>query len=413
MGKNSKIYDVAIIGAGPAGLMAAITAARNKQKVIIVDQKNILGKKIPATGNGRCNFTNDVMELSCFRGDVALCQTVLKQFGKEDVLRFFSKLGVLYKQRNGYYYPYSDQASTILDALTAEIKRLGISVCLEKRVVDIKEAYIGFSIQLEDEKLQAKKVIIATGLLASPKLGSDGSMLDIIKALGHRFTPIVPALCGFEATGMQFKNVAGVRAEGRICLWVNEKQVAEDIGEIQYNEYGISGIPVFQISRYVSYALHEKQSCKAYIDLLPQYKKEELLASLLERQQELQGQATLYETVQGWMNQKLLREIFRVNDIRMDKAIRECSKEEFNQLIDAMKAVSIVFTKSRGYDFAQICAGGIRAEEVQPETLESRIIPNLYFAGEILDVDGICGGYNLQWAWSSGYVAGKLAAVKE
>lgn len=413
MGKNSKLYDVAIIGAGPAGLMAAITAARNKQKVIIVDQKNILGKKIPATGNGRCNFTNDVMELSCFRGDVALCQTVLNQFGKEDVLRFFSKLGVLYKQRNGYYYPYSDQASTILDALTAEIKRLGVSVFLEKKVVNIEEAYIGFSIQLDEEKLQAKKVIVATGLLASPKLGSDGSMFDIIKALGHRFTPIVPALCGFEATGMQFKNVAGVRAEGRICLWVNAKQVAEDIGEIQYNEYGISGIPVFQISRYVSYALHEKQSCKAYIDLLPQYKKEDLLAGLLVRQQELQGQATLFEGVQGWMNQKLLREIFRENDIRMDKLIRECSKEELSQLIDAMKCVSIVFTKSRGYEFAQICAGGIRAEEVRPETLESRIIPNLYFAGEILDVDGICGGYNLQWAWASGYVAGKHAAVKE
>lgn len=410
MSKNEMLWDIAVIGGGASGIMAAVTAARTGKKVVLIEHKDQIGKKILATGNGKCNFTNSQMSPEAFRGDTNLFLSIYKQFDRDDTLSFFREIGVFPKCRNGYYYPASEQAVSILLALEMELERLDVTVmtgcmpdCIEK-AKDRKE----YQITGTDFCFFTKKVIIATGLLASPKLGSDGSFIPVIEKLGHHFTPIVPALCGFEASGYNPKNAAGVRFEGIVSLWIDHTPAASDHGEIQFTDYGISGIPVFQISRYASAALHEGKRVEVCIDLLPALSGEELTLELKNRfYRPSRYRHNYLQLLNGLINQKLISCICDYCGFIPEQKPKE---EQYPKIIEtlqkAIKEFRITLIRPRSFEFAQIACGGVCSEEIDSETLESRILSGIFFCGELLDVDGICGGYNLQWAWSSGYAAG-------
>ena len=414
MSKKETLWDIAVIGGGASGMMAAITAARTGKTVVLVEHKDQLGKKILATGNGKCNFTNSEMTPEAFRGDQNLFHSIYKQFDRDDTLSFFHEIGVLPKCRKGYYYPASEQALSIQKALEMELTNLGVTImtgCVPDRIqkADSLKSYLISGAELD---IPAKKIIIATGLLASPNSGSDGSFIPVIKNLGHHFTPVVPALCGFETSGYNPKSAAGVRFEGTVSLFIDHVPVASDRGEIQFTEYGISGIPVFQISRYASVALYEKKQVEAVIDLFPSLSIEELALELKNRfYRPSRYRRNYMQIFNGLLNQKLTACLCEYcGFIPEQKPKEEQYPDAIRVLKDAIKGFRITLTKPRSFEYAQIACGGVRSEEINPESLESRLWPGIYFCGELLDVDGICGGYNLQWAWSSGYAAGLHAS---
>ena len=249
-------------------------------------------------------------------------------------------------------------------------------------------------------------MIIATGLLAAPKLGSDGSLFDIIKSLGHRFNPILPTLCGFYCKGMKFKTVSGVRAHGTVYAYIDNVKYAEDTGEIQFTDYGLSGIPVFQISRYLSKGLYAKKQVEIKINLLPDFDTNELYDEINYRRS-MGASMPITALLNGLVHQKLADMIFDKVGIDKDLYASSVSVEEMSKIIKLLQEIKVTVTNYRDFEFAQVCTGGIPTSDIHHETLESKLVPNVYFTGEILDVDGICGGYNLHFAWATGYMAGK------
>ncbi|MCI7244516.1 MAG: NAD(P)/FAD-dependent oxidoreductase [Lachnobacterium sp.] len=404
--KSTKLLDVIVIGAGASGMMAAITAARRGKSVAILERMNKPGKKILATGNGKCNFTNNNMDTSCFHGNIQLIQSVLSRFSKEEALSFFHEIGIWPKEKNGYYYPNSGQAVSVAEALKHELDRLQVPVYLEQEVLDLFPDKYGFQIKTVQTSYTCRNVIIASGLLAAPKLGSDGSMFSLIKELGHRFVPVLPALCGFYAKGMHFSKVAGVRCDANLTLKIDGNTAATEQGELQLADYGISGIPVFQISSPAVRALYEKKSVTVVIDFLPDISLETLNTEFAMRIGKCETDENADRLLCGLLNQKLIPVLLKYAGIRSDEPLKNISLEKLERLSAGIHDYPVTLEKVRDFEFAQVCTGGIRTEEINEKTLESRLLSGLYFAGEILDVDGICGGYNLQWAWSSGYVAG-------
>lgn len=405
-----KQKNVIIVGGGAAGLVAAITAAREGAKVTIIEQKDRLGKKILSTGNGKCNLTNEYMDLSCFRSDdMSIVPKVLDVFGYEDTMNFFSELGVILKNRQGYIYPISDQATTIVDVLVMEVNQLGITVLLEESVKHVSSTKKGYLIQTSKQALVADAVILATGGKAAPVLGSDGSGYSIAKKFGHHLSPVVPALVQLKGKGNFFKQVSGVRTQATLSAYVDGNLCSSDTGELQLTNYGISGIPVFQISRYASKALYEKKKVSVEVDFLPSMNDKEF-AEFLEMRVKRHGDKNASDFFTGIFHQKLIGLFLKISRIGAQAPAKEITKEQFQLFIKVSKHFFVDIEGTNDFDQAQICAGGIKTNEINPETMESLLSKNLYLTGELLDVDGICGGYNLQWAWATGYIAGIHAA---
>jgi len=405
-----KKRHVIIAGGGASGLIAAISAAREGADVTIVEQKERLGKKILSTGNGRCNLTNEYMDVSCFHGDdTTIVSEILEEFGYQETISFFEELGVILKDRQGYVYPVSDQAGTIVDVLRMEIEHLKIKVILEESVKNISKEHRGFIVFTKNNKLHGDAVILATGGKAAPVLGSDGSGYTLAKSFGHKLSPVVPALVQLRGKGNFFKQISGVRTQAKVSLYVNNEYICEDTGELQLTNYGISGIPVFQISRYAAKALYEKKSVMVEVDFLPNMS-DDTFEGLLQKRLELHGYRTAEDFLIGIFHKKLIGLLLTASRINSKQVMNAVTKEQINKLVSISKHFRVEIDGTNDFEQAQVCAGGVRTSEVNPESLESVYVDGLYLTGELLDIDGICGGYNLQWAWSSGYVAGKHAA---
>ena len=406
---------LAIIGGGASGMLAGITALETNPdiQVIIFDQKDILGKKILSTGNGRCNLTNKNMSLDYFRSDEPqLISSVLKAFGYSDTIRFFENLGLLMKSRNGYIYPRCDQASVVRSVLDNRLKELGADIRRENAVTSICRTKKGFQIETGSEKIQADRIILSTGGKASSKLGSDGSGYTLVKSLGHSVVPVVPALVQLKVKDFAFQKASGVRTDAKVTALIHGRMAASDTGELQITNYGISGIPVFQVSRYISRALYEKQNAQVMIDFLPELEEaslRELFSKKLQHLSENQ-KAKPEDLLTGILHTKLIPEILRISGIRFSAKLNMIKGAELTRLCKVIKSCRLNISDTNGFDNAQVSAGGVSLKEVDMETMQSCITKALYLAGELLDVDGICGGYNLQWAWATGYLAGKHAA---
>lgn len=404
------MYDVIIIGAGASGLMAAAAAASKGARVALLEHKDDIGKKILATGNGRCNFTNTDMSVNKFHGSKALIKNGLSQFNYSDTIRFFKGLGIPAYDNAGYIYPNSRQAASVVAAFRMELMRLHVDVKTGINITDIKPAddRTGYCIQTDKGSFKSKRLIIACGLTASPKLGSDGSLFRQIEALGHHIQKPLPALCGFSCDGLNFKKITGVRCDATVASVIDGQMTEQNTGELQLADYGISGIPVFQISSLMSRALNKGQKVEVIIDFLPAFSDDDLNGYIKDRSITTTDNRSLNEMLNGLLNNKLLLELIHKSGVSPDKKGRLLTDDDCKSLTRSIKHTAVSVKKPRGLEFAQVCAGGIYTKEIDVRTLESKIHPGLYFCGELLDVDGICGGYNLQWAWTSGYIAGEM-----
>lgn len=405
-----KQRNVIVVGGGASGLVAAISAAREGAKVTILEQKDRIGKKILATGNGRCNLTNEYMEPECFRGDdTSIVTNVLNQFGYQETVDFFEKLGVILKNRQGYVYPISDQASTILDVLRMELDRLQTTVCLDHKVTTIQKNKNGFVVYTNKGNYQGESLILATGGKAAPVLGSDGSGYTLAKEFCHRLSPVVPALVQLKAKGAFFKQVAGVRTTAKVTVYINNVSTASDVGELQLTNYGISGIPVFQISRYAAKGLYEKKNVTVEIDFIPSMSDEAFL-EFINKRLVTHGYKNTEDFFIGMFPKKIIGMLLKEANISFKTEMAFVPEDKLKSVLHLCKHFTVLIEGTNDFEQAQICAGGVKTTEINSQTMESLYEPNLYLVGELLDIDGICGGYNLQWAWATGFIAGKHAA---
>ena len=283
-----------------------------------------------------------------------------------------------------------------------------MAICCQEKLKNIEKKEHIFYVQTDLRRIEAKKVIISVGGKAAPRLGTEGNGYKIARKFGHTIIPTVPALTGIQCRGSYYKDWSGVRTDGKISVYIDEKKAAEDTGELQLTNYGVSGIPVFQVSRFVSKALYEKKQVTAVIDFMPLMEKETFI-QWIETSQKEYPDKSIMNMASGIMNKKLALVWLRRCKISETEKMKNVSKERIVNMATVLKEWILVVENTNGFDQAQVTQGGISLEEIQMNTMESKKVKGLYFTGEILDVDGICGGYNLQWAWTSGYIAGKAA----
>lgn len=433
-------YSIGIVGGGAAGMMAAIAAAGQGAEVTLLEGNDRPGKKLLSTGNGKCNLGNERLTPDAYyTGCPALLESCLKRFGTEDTKAFFRELGLMTKSRNGGLYPVSEQASTVLDVLRYGVREAGVELVTDCRVESIRTGKTGKrsgrdaipdkteNVRGEKREIRDKKgmfqvvgngktfrfdrIILACGGKAAPKTGSDGSGYRLAGQLGHGLVPVVPALVQLKCREDYFKSVAGVRAEAEIKIFHKGKCMARERGELLLTDYGISGIPVFQISRVANYIIRDcVPEVETVIDFLPDDSPEELENFVKAGKFRGDGR-TAEEFFTGLLNKKLMLLFIRLSGLKPGEKITGANQGKIRRVLAMCKNWCVHVNGSNPFDNAQVCAGGVPLEEVTQE-LESRLAPGVYFAGEILDVDGKCGGYNLQWAWSSGYIAGVAAAGK-
>ena len=339
---------------------------------------------------------------------------ILKRFDEKQAISFFKSAGVYPRERDGYVYPMSLQAVALRNCLQRKIDKKWVH--LEEEVLEITQNIselgkcTGFIIKTDKDRYLAKKVIITAGGMASKCHGSDGACFDILKRLGHTIIKPVPALTWLKLEEKYTKLWAGVRVNGKIKAYDNMKnELAADSGELQLVAAGISGIPVFQISRYISRQLAESKSPYIEVDFLPEFSKDELLGEILRRRQDEQELENSY-ILEGIMNNKLVDAILLRAGINKKSKLKDLTTEQCEHICSLIKQFEAEVKDTAGFDNAQVTCGGVSKSEINFNDMSSKICNGLYIAGEIVDVDGICGGYNLQWAWSSGYIAGISAA---
>ena len=387
---------VVIIGGGASGMMAAIQAARTGAAVTLLEHNEKPGKKILATGNGRCNLTNLVQEPSRYRSSQPdFPWKIITQYPLEDTLAFFSELGIYTKDRNGWVYPYSDQAAGVAQVLELEARHQKVKIKTTEEVTDILREDGQYLVKTATWQYPCDSVIISCGSSASYVEGSSPTAYELAEKLGHTVVKPLPSLCGIRGKDNYYAKWAGSRMDGRITLEIDGETVGEEQGEILFTEYGISGIGVFQLSRYAVRGTDEGKIATYHLDLMPQLTKEELVKLLLDRQQ-----AGSYKNTQELLIGLLPRKM-------IDVLVKKTYEPE--KIAERLKDWQVPVKGAYALQQAQICSGGVDPRELT-EQLESRLHPGIYFTGEVIDVDGPCGGYNLQWAWSSGAVAGRAAA---
>lgn len=399
---------ILVVGAGATGLMAAIMAAGEGASVTVLEHNDRPGRKINATGNGKCNLTNTKMPEDAFRGtNPDFVSGILEQFPVTETIRFFTGLGIYTVNKNGYLYPRSGQASSVTDVLCMEARNRKVRIKTNEHVKSISFDHSVWKIKTEGWSYEADAVILANGSCASAIPGADGSGYELACSLGHRIVKPLPALTGLKCEvrnkasnkGRNRSGVlsmwAGVRTEGELTLSIEGEPLRKERGELQLTDYGISGIPVFQLSRYAIRALDAGKDVEAFINFFPDFSMDGLHVFLETRRKNCPYK-TVPEMLTGLFPDKLIRVL--------------CQCENLEQAIQAFP-----LKVKCGMDFkqAQVCSGGVDTSEINPVTLESLKHPGLFFAGELVDIDGTCGGYNLQWAWSSGAAAGFYAAKED
>jgi len=403
---------VAIIGGGASGFMAAITIGRldkNRDiKITIYERQSRVGKKLLATGNGTCNITNRNCDISRYHGDYKLAERVIESFNSQKTEEFFKSIGVICTAKeDGRVYPYSKQASSVLDCLRAEAVRLDIEEKCDSEIVGIKKTKSGFFLSFKggDKKEFADAVLISAGGKASPSLGGVSSGYELLGQLGHTSTALYPALVQVKTDGARVKPLKGIKFDGNATVYQNGKPLKTESGEILFTEYGLSGPPIFQLSRIVS--LSKNSHLKISLDLMPEFSFEEILELLQARHKNMQGEC-LENFFTGMLNkrlgQTLLKQIF---NIQLSEKVEFLNNGRLKQLAGAIKSWEFEIGGTLSWQNSQVTAGGVPLLEFDIKTLQSMKCQGLFAAGEVLNVDGDCGGFNLQWAWSSGYVSGK------
>lgn len=390
---------IAIIGGGASGLVSAIVNKRKNNEVILIEKNDICGKKILKTGNGRCNYFNEEFTINHYRSDdIDILKKIITEENKEKILKFFDSIGVVPKIKNGCYYPFSNKAETILNSLLIEVNKLNINIICNANVLDINynNKYI---IKLENKEIIADKVVIATGSIASTREKTNFGY-EILKKFNHKIIKPLPALVQLVGNETYFKKWAGIRSYVNLSILESNKIIGTSKGEIMLTNYGVSGICVFDLSGRIKRGLNSNKE-ELLIDFLPCI---DNFIEYIEKKDKQLKNRNIFELLEGTLNHKLIEILLEKSKIKKDSKLKEIDKKLLEKTFKKFK-LSIIDTKS--YLEAQVCSGGIPLSEININTMESLKQKGLYILGELLDVDGDCGGYNLGFAWLSAILMGE------
>ncbi|MGE5429980.1 MAG: NAD(P)/FAD-dependent oxidoreductase [Syntrophomonadaceae bacterium] len=405
-------YKLVIVGGGAAGLMAAIAASEAGVKsVALLEGNSRCGTKILMSGGSRCNVTNETVgPENFFGGSKNFIKNVLREFSDKDALDFFRRLGVELKlEAGGKYFPADNSAASVLNALLRRAGELQVKIYLSSKVEDIEFNGADFTVSTRNAGFEAEKVIVTTGGKSYPSTGSDGTGYRLVRKFGHTVKDPIPALSPILLSDGVLASLSGITIPARLTLTLNEKKHIEVENSLLITHFGISGPAALNISREV--VRLQKENIKLKLNFIPSYN-EESLSALLKIQIRQNSEKSVLNFFREMLPLNLCNVLFGLSKVSAEKRFYSLSKEEIKKLTNAFTAYELRFTGVKGFTQAEVTAGGVPLEEVRYQTMESRIQKGLYLAGEILDVDGFIGGYNFQWAWSTGFVAGRAAALQ-
>lgn len=393
------IFDVAVLGGGAAGIVAGIGAARTGKSVVICERMSRLGKKILASGNGRCNLLNEDLSEKFYNPEArALVKNIFSRFGKDDILKFFKELGLATYSEAGRIFPITNQSASVLKVLEIELAGLSIPVELNYEIERVDASEDGFVLKPRSgRKISAKAVVIASGGRSYPALGSDGSAYRFAQTFGHTIIEPVPSAVPLTAKDPLCHVLQGQKIFAHVKALVDGRAVAESGGELLFTKYGLSGTAILDVSREISVAVNRfhKKNISVFVDMVPSIDCESLKTEMEKR---IRKGSSSEELIAGILPNRFglaLENILKAKDPGF--------------ISDKIKSKEFRITGTRGWNEADFTAGGIDIKDVKQDTLESKLKRGLYFAGEVLDVDGCRGGYNLAWAWASGFIAGANA----
>ena len=396
--------DILIIGGGAAGLAAAICAKRQNGslRVLVLEAQDRVGKKLLVTGNGQCNITNKNISVKAYHGkDAAFCAPILNT---SQTVPFFASLGVdIVYTPSGKAYPRSFQASAVVDALRFAAEEAGVEVLCGQTVTALQQTAGGFTVTA-GKTYKAKAVIVATGSPAGGKIGSD-SGYKLLKSLGHRLVEPKPAIVQIKTPTDWVRQLKGVKVDAAVTLLCGGKAARQEVGEVLFCDYGLSGPPVLQVSRLVG----QGKPCTVSLDFCPDMAEDVLKATLQKRVKVLQNR-TLMEFLNGFLNKRLGQVLLKYAGFTLSAPVGTLSGQDCAKIAAAIKGFALPATGTTGFANAQVAAGGIATADFSAETLMSKTTRGLFAAGEVLDIDGDCGGFNLEWCWSGGALAGRSAA---
>lgn len=397
--------DIIIIGGGPSGIVTAIKAKNKNNNVIVLEKNNTPLKKLLLTGNGKCNYFNEIFSTKNYHSmNIDIVDKIISDKNLNSVKEFFDELGIIPKIKNGYYYPFSNQATTIKNVLLREAELKGVNIICNSEVLDI-EKKDKFIIKCTDKEYTCDKLVISMGSKAYPKTGSDGLGYSLLKKLGHGIIKPLPALVQLTSNFKYLKDIDGVRTDVYMELFEDDKYIDSESGELQFTNYGISGICTFNLSNYVTRGLDEGRSEVIKINLVPFI--ETLITPWMDQYSKKNSNKNLTELLEGFFNYKLVNMILKVSNLKGTNYYKDLTNEEKLELCKNLRSLKIEITGTKSFDNSQICNGGVPLSEINYQTMESNIVKDLYITGELLDMNGNCGGYNLTTCWISGLLAGK------
>lgn len=396
--------NVCVIGGGAAGMLAALTAAENGHRVLLLERQSRVGRKLLATGNGRCNLSNYHVSPAHYHGGAGFCDFALSQFDVGETLQYFASLGLLtVSEASGRIYPMSNMAGSVLDVLRYALERPEIDLQTGQTVTAVRKMPEGFSVKTETDTFSARCLILATGGAAGSKVGGGMDGYRLAKSLGHHRTALFPSLVQLKTDPTYPRALKGVKAQCGISICRGSQVLARNSGEVLFTEYGVSGPAIFDLSRSVS-AGGSDLTC--LLNFFPDWEEAEVLHWLSQRQAAMAAhEASTLLT--GSCHTRLGQMICKSAGFTNQRAAG-LTRDDLRRIARQATHFALPITGTCGFDQAQVTAGGLDTSEFDPRTLQSRLVPGLYACGELLDIDGDCGGYNLQWAWSSGRLAGKL-----
>lgn len=400
---------LAIIGAGASGLVAALEASKRGLHVKVYEKNAKIGRKILATGNGRCNITNQNITAFHYHGKKpTFVNPTLSRFGTKHCIDFFRELGLeMVEGEKGRLYPMNQQSSSVVDMLFYACKSVGVEFALQSEVLNIEKIGDKFSLHVNEEKSLFDGCLIATGSVAMPTLGSCDSGYLFATAFGHTLVPTHPSLVQLVCENPMLKELGGVKVEGSIEVYVEGQKGRTAQGDILFTSYGISGSAILDISREAAHAFTCNHKVFVMLDIMPDFSREQL-ESLLQKRLKYAGDKSLTFWLEGIVNKKLAP--FIVSMAELSKQLKNASDlgiKDIKKLAFTLKHIKLHVNDTKGFTSAEVSAGGIDVSDINPQTFESKLVKNLYFTGEVLDIDGDCGGYNLHFAWASGFVAGR------
>ena len=401
---------IVIIGGGISGFTSAINAKTNNNEVIILEGQDKPLKKLLITGNGKCNYFNEeFISLKYHSFNEELLKNIISLENKNKILTFFKSIGIIPRIKENYYYPYSNQAISVKNSFLKEIENKNIKLKLNSYVKDIKKENDKFLVYYNNDVLVCDELIISTGGKSYPKTGSDGSGYNLSKKLGHTINKTLPALVGLKCKEPFLKKLNGVRSNATVSLFINDKLIKSEIGEVQFTNYGLSGICIFNLSSIASRSISENKKVKISINFLDKLKiknKKSFQRFILSSEYNFKKEKVSY-FLDNLLNYKLTNVILEKTKIERNKLVSKLSDNEINMLFENLFSFTMNIIDTNNFESAQITTGGVSLYEINLLTFESKIVSNLYLTGEVLDIDGDCGGYNIAFAVLSGILAGE------